>query len=84
MLASTSNGILVGGILAFVVTLIAVLAVTDALLPAALAAACMSVAFNLWAWKRADMFPIPKQSANAALAASGFLAGLWALLAIFG
>lgn len=70
--------------LVFVVALIAVLAVTGAPLPAALSAACMSVAFNLWAWKRADMFPIPKENAKSALAASGFLAGLWALLAIFG
>lgn len=84
MLASTSNGIFVGGMLVFVVTLIAALAVTGALVPAAVAAVCTSVAFNLWAWKRADMFPIPKENAKAALAASGFLAGLWALLAIFG
>ena len=89
VLASTSNGIFVGTILAFIVGLIAALALTAALAPIARPWAVfvvgffVSAAFNAWAWRRAEMFPIPKENAKAAAAVGWFVAGLYALWALF-
>ncbi|MDM0032815.1 hypothetical protein QTI33_11840 [Variovorax sp. J22P271] len=84
VLASTSNGIFVGTLLVFIVALIAAIALTGAPWLAAVLAVCPTLAFNWWAWRRADMFPIPKENAQAAAAVGWFLAGLYALFALFG
>ncbi|MEJ8846752.1 hypothetical protein [Variovorax rhizosphaerae] len=83
VLASTSNGILVGGILTFTIALIATFGATATPFLAVAGAMCLSVVFNMWAWRRAEMFPIPEESAEAARTVGWFLTGLYALLALF-
>lgn len=80
---STSNGIFVGGILVFITPLIALLALNAAFWLAALLALCIAVGFNVWAWRRAELFPIPKQDAQTAAAVGWFAAGLSVLFALF-
>lgn len=82
VLASTSSGIFVGTLLCFLVAVIGVIAVTAAPLPAVLVAAGVTVVFNCWAWRRAEMFPIPKENAATARAAGWFMLGVWAFLAL--
>ena len=50
----------------------------------AVVAACLSGAFNVWAWRRVEMFPIPKENAQAAAKVGWLVASAWALLALFG
>jgi hypothetical protein len=83
VLASTSSRIFVGGILVFVVAMIAVVAITAEPWLAALMAACLAAVFNLWAWRRAEMFPIPKENAKAAAVANWFVMGFYALCVLF-
>ncbi|HSV60943.1 MAG TPA: hypothetical protein VLJ19_18770 [Variovorax sp.] len=41
------------------------------------------VALNAWAWRRADLVPIPKESVDAAKKVTWLLAGLYVLIALF-
>src|SRR5688572_1108691 len=66
VIASTSSGIFVGSILVFVVAMIALTMQSDGFWLGAVVAACLSGAFNVWAWRRVQMFPIPKENAQAA------------------
>jgi len=45
---------------------------------------CLSAAFNIWAWKRAVLVPIPKESVDNARAVGWVLTGVYALIALFG
>jgi hypothetical protein len=83
VIASTSNGIFVGSILVFFAATIATLTLTEQFWLAAIVAVCLSGAFNVWTWRQAEMFPIPKGNAQAAAAVGWFLTGLYALLALF-
>jgi len=80
--ASTSNGIFVGGLLLFAVGCV-VGAAAGSWWMAGLLGLVAAVAFNLWAWPRAEMFPIPKESARNARSAVWLLEGLYVLAAIF-
>jgi hypothetical protein len=51
---------------------------------AATSGVCLAAAFNMWAWKRAELIPIPKENVDAEKAAGWFLASLYALIALFG
>lgn len=84
VLASSSSGIFVGGCLIFAIVLIAGLALTVQPLLAALISSCLLVVFNIWAWGRAEMFPIPKENAKTAASVSWVVAGVSALFALFG
>nr|WP_315227388.1 hypothetical protein [uncultured Albidiferax sp.] len=82
MIASTSSGIAVSGLVVFIVSVLAASS-----LPfwwALVVGLCCAVALNLWAWRRVTLWPIPKESVKAA----GKVAWLWtavcAMLAIFG
>lgn len=83
MLASTSSGIFVGSILVFVVAMIAAIALSVGPWLAAFVAVCFSTVFNIWAWRRAEMFPITKENARAAATASWVVVGFYALCALF-
>lgn len=83
-MASTSNGIFVGSILVFVVAAIAALMFTQALWFAASVAFVPACAFNAWAWRRAEICPIPKGNAQAAATVGWFLTALYALFALLG
>jgi hypothetical protein len=52
--------------------------------PLALSGVCLSVAFNIWAWKRAVLVPIPKESVDNARTVGWVLTGVYALIALFG
>jgi len=82
VLASTSNGIWVGTLLAFVVSLVVAAGFNSGLI--ALSGICLVVAFNARAWKRAMLVPIPKENAKAATAANWIVAGIYAFFALFG
>jgi hypothetical protein len=51
---------------------------------AAMSGICLTVAFNMLAWRRAVLVPIPKESVNKEKAANWFVAGIAALAALFG
>lgn len=67
----------------FVAATIAAVALTGEFWFAAIVAVWLAGVFNVWAWRRAEMFPIPKENAQAAAAVGWFLASLYALFALF-
>lgn len=81
MLASTSGGIGFVGVLILVVSAIVATGLQTFLV--AVPGACLAVAYNVWAWKRVELTPIPKENADAAKAVNWLLAGLYALFALF-
>ena len=81
VLASTSSGIWASGILTMVVSLIGGLALDSVLF--FVSGMVLAVALNIWAWQRAKMYPISKESARNAAKASWFVAALYALVALF-
>ncbi|MGO4389804.1 hypothetical protein AB4Z46_00490 [Variovorax sp. M-6] len=82
VLASTSGGIGAGTFLALVASMVAAAGLMSYLV--AVSGACLAFAFNMWAWKRAMLVPIPKENMDAARTVGWFLAGVYALLALFG
>ena len=50
----------------------------------AVSGVCLSVAFNMWAWRRAVLVPIPKVNVDNARKVGWFLTGVYALIALFG
>ena len=83
VLASTSNGIFVGTILVFIVSMIAAIALTPQAWLVFVVAFVLTAVFNVWVWRRAEMFPIPKENAQTAATVGWFVAGLSVLLAMF-
>lgn len=81
VLASTSGGIGFVGVLILVVSVIIAAGLQTFLV--VVPGACLAVAYNIRAWRRAELTPIPKENADAAKAANWFLAGLYALFALF-
>ncbi|WP_418129452.1 hypothetical protein ABL849_25195 [Variovorax sp. 375MFSha3.1] len=81
VLASTSSGIWVAGIVIFMVSLIGGLALHSGLL--FVSGMVLAVAFNMLAWRRAKMYPISRESAGNAAKAGWFVAGFYAFIAIF-
>jgi hypothetical protein len=79
VLASTSSGIGSAGVLIVVVSLIAALGLHSALL--FFSGLVLAIACNLWAWKRAKLVPISKESAANANKAGWVLTGIYALFA---
>ena len=71
VIASTSSGIFVVGVLLF--TGSAILAVATASYWVFVAGLALVVAYNLWAWRRVDLYPIPVESAKAAAQVSWWL-----------
>lgn len=82
VLASTSNGIGAGTFLLLVGSIVAAVGLTSYF--AAVSGVCLAVAFNMWAWKRAELVPIPKENVNEEKAANWFVAGIAVLAALFG
>jgi hypothetical protein len=80
VLASTSSGIWAAGVLIVSVSLIAAVGLHSALFfPCGLV---LAVACNLWAWKRAKLWPISKESAASATTANWFVMGIAVLLGL--
>jgi hypothetical protein len=82
VLASTSSGIVVGTFLFLIGSMVAAAGAMS--YPLAGSGVCLSVAFNVWAWRRAMLVPIPKENAVNARAVGWVLTGLYALVALFG
>nr|WP_315204761.1 hypothetical protein [uncultured Albidiferax sp.] len=81
MIASTSSGIAVSGLVVFIVS-----AMVASSLPfwwALVVGLCCAVALNLWAWRRVTLWPIPKESVGRAGKMAWFLVAVYAVLAIF-
>ena len=81
VIASKSSGIFVSEALFLIVVLVVAAGAQSWLL--AMSGLCLTVAHNLWAWKRAELTPIPEESAKAARAVNWILWGFYALFAIF-
>ncbi|MET3183174.1 hypothetical protein ABL840_31355 [Variovorax sp. NFACC27] len=81
VLASTSSGIWVGGIVIFMVSLIGGLGLHSGLF--FVSGLVLAVAFNVWAWRRAKMYPISRESAGNAAKAGWLVAGIYAFVALF-
>ncbi|NVM86882.1 hypothetical protein FHT32_000505 [Variovorax sp. SG517] len=81
VLASTSSGIWVAGIVIFMVALVGGLALHSGLL--FVSGLVLAVAFNVWAWRRAKMYPISRESAGNAAKAGWLVAGIYAFIALF-
>jgi hypothetical protein len=75
VLASTSSGIWAAGVLIVLVSLIAAIGLHSFLL--FFSGLVLAVACNLWAWKRAKLWPISKESAAHATKANWLLTGLF-------
>ncbi|MBS0344507.1 MAG: hypothetical protein JSS56_28725 [Proteobacteria bacterium] len=82
VIASTSSGILVGSLLAFVIGAVAG-AATGAGWVVALFGLGAALAFNIFAWSRAELFPISKDTARTARAANWFVEVIGLLLLLF-
>jgi hypothetical protein len=82
VLMSTSSGIGAGTFLLLVGSIGT--AVGPMSFVAAMSGICLTVAFNMLAWRRAVLVPIPKESVNKEKAANWFVAGIAALAALFG
>jgi hypothetical protein len=82
VLASTASGIGVGTLLILVASM--VIAAGAMSYPLAVSGMCLSAAFNIWAWRRAELIPIPKENVANARVVRWFLAGIYALIALFG
>jgi hypothetical protein len=80
VLASTSSGIWAAGLVIVMLSLIAALGWHSWWLFAS--GLVLAVACNLWAWKRARLWPISKDSAANATTANWFIAGIAALLGL--
>nr|WP_315183275.1 hypothetical protein [uncultured Albidiferax sp.] len=81
MIASTSSGIAVSGLVVFIVS-----AMVASSLPfwwPLVVGLCCAVALNLWAWRRVTLWPIPKESVRTASKVDWFLTALSAVLMIF-
>ena len=81
VLASTSSGIFSGCIVLFILG-VAVAIVSESYL-IALLVGVLVVSYNMWAWRRVELFPISAESAKLAAQVSWWLIGLAALLKIF-
>lgn len=81
MLASTSGWIGFVGVLILVVSAIVAAGLQTFLV--VVPGVCLAVAYNVWAWRRAELTPIPKESAEAAKAVNWFFAALYALFSLF-
>lgn len=81
MIASTSNGIAVVGLVVFI--LATLVASSLPLWLAVLVGVCCAVGYNLWAWRRVTLWPIPKESVRRARKMGWFLAAIYAALALF-
>ncbi|MBS0452312.1 MAG: hypothetical protein JSS14_13470 [Proteobacteria bacterium] len=82
VISSTSNGICVGNLLAFVIGAV-VGAAMGAWWVIALFGLGAAIAFNAFAWSRAEMFPISQDSAKSARAANWFVEVIGLLLLLF-
>lgn len=80
VLASTSNGIWMTGIVIVVLSLIAALGWHSPLF--FFGGLVLAVACNLWAWKRARLWPISKESADKAATGNWLIAGIAVLLGL--
>jgi hypothetical protein len=81
VLASTASGIGSAGVLIVVVSLIVAIGLHSYLL--FFSGVVLAVAHNLWAWKRAKLVPISKESSSNANKAGWVLTGIYALIALF-
>lgn len=79
---STSSGIGAGTFLLLVGSLATAAAVMSYLV--AVGGVCLAVAFNMWAWKRAELVPIPKENVDKEKAANWFVGGMAMLAALLG
>ena len=79
VLASISSGITMGGVL--IVVLFAIAAGASGQWVLIVPGIALAVAHNLWAWRRAKLYPIARDSVTHARAANGLIAGL---LVLFG
>jgi hypothetical protein len=79
---STSSGIGAGTFLLLVGSIVAAVGLMSFV--AATSGICLAVAFNMLAWKRAVLVPIPKEIVDQEKAANWFVAGVATLAALFG
>lgn len=79
---STSSGI--GAVTFLLIAGALVAAVAVASWKSALVCLCLAIAFNLWAWRRAVMVPIPKEVLAKEKPAHRLVAGIALLMALFG
>ncbi|MDM0007789.1 hypothetical protein QTI51_25150 [Variovorax sp. J22G73] len=80
VLASTTSGIWAAGVVLFVASLIGGVG-----LPSGLFFCCglvLMVACNVWAWRRAKMYPISEESASGANKANWLIAGVAAFFGL--
>lgn len=80
VLASTSSGIWAAGLVIAVLSLIAALGWHFS--PCLVVGPVLAVVFNLWAWKRARLWPISKDSAASAATGNWFIAGIAVLFGL--
>ena len=81
VLASTSSGIFSVCIVLFSLGVVAAMVSESYLV--ALLVGVLVVSYNVWAWRRVELFPISTESAKLAAQVSWWLVGLAALLKIF-
>lgn len=81
VIGSTASGIGSVGCLAVVFAAVAALAMQS--WPLALSGLALAVAHNLWAWRRAELFPISPESSRKANQANWWLIGIVVFLKIF-
>jgi hypothetical protein len=81
VVASTSSGILSICIVLFSLGVVAAIVSQSYLV--AMLVGVLVVSYNVWAWRRVELFPISAESAKLAAQASWWLVGLAALLRLF-
>ena len=81
VLASTSSGIWVAGIVIFMFAFVGGLALHSWLL--FVSGTVLAAAVNVLAWRRAKLYPISRESAGNAARAGWFVAGVYAFIALF-
>lgn len=80
VLASTSSGIWAAGLVIVVLSLIAAVGWHSSVF--LVGGLVLAVACNIWAWKRARLWPISKDSAASAATGNWFIAGIAVLLGL--
>jgi len=80
VLASTSSGITMAGLL--IVTVSAIAAGVWHMAPLVLVGLCLAVANNIRAWKRAKMVPISKEGSAGARKEGWFVSGVLVLISL--
>jgi hypothetical protein len=80
VMASTSSGIGMAGVVIVLASIIAAVGLHAPWL--VLVGAALAIANNIWAWRRARLFPISRDSSDNATKANWLVTAVWALLAI--